>query len=110
MIGSKVALIGDVHIGVNKNSDDFFNCTIKWFSDLIVQLNHLKIKHVFVLGDWHHYRDEISVKALDISSQIINIYMSIFLRVTMIVILKIILMYIRYRCLKVGKTYQYMIK
>jgi len=74
MIGSKVALIGDVHIGVNKNSDDFFNCTIKWFSDLIVQLNHLKIKHVFVLGDWHHYRDEISVKALDISSQIMSMF------------------------------------
>ena len=74
MIGNNIALIGDVHIGVNKNSEDFFNVTEDWFKYLIDELTERKINHVFVLGDWHHYRDEISVKALDISSRIMSLF------------------------------------
>jgi DNA repair exonuclease SbcCD nuclease subunit len=74
MIGNRIALVGDIHVGVNKNSEDFFNSTVSWFVEFISKLEQEKINHVFILGDWHHYRDEISVKALDLSSHIMNLF------------------------------------
>ena len=69
---NKVAVIGDIHIGVNKNSDEFFAITKDWMEHLIAELESRKIGTLFVLGDWHHYRDEISVKTLDFSALIMK--------------------------------------
>jgi DNA repair exonuclease SbcCD nuclease subunit len=69
---NKVAVIGDIHIGVNKNSDEFFEITKDWMEHLIAELESRKIGTLFVLGDWHHYRDEISVKTLDFSALIMK--------------------------------------
>jgi DNA repair exonuclease SbcCD nuclease subunit len=69
---NKVVLIGDIHIGVNKNSEEFFDITQQWIDHLAKYLEENKIRTIFILGDWHHYRDEISVKALDVSTRIMN--------------------------------------
>ena len=73
-IGDKIALVGDLHIGVNKNSEEFYEISRKWMRYFIDECVERKINHVFVLGDWHHYRDEISVMTLDVSSEIMNMF------------------------------------
>jgi len=74
IINNKVALIADIHIGVNKNSEEFYELTKQWIEYFISEITQNQIKDVFVLGDWHHYRDEISVQTLDISSEIMNMF------------------------------------
>ena len=74
ILNDKIALIGDPHIGVNKNSEEFFKLTEEWFEKFIDFVNNRNITDVFVLGDWHHYRDEISVKTLDFSSRILRMF------------------------------------
>lgn len=73
---NKIALVGDIHIGVNLNSEEFFQITKDWVNYLIDDLSKRDISEVFVLGDWHHYRDEIDVKTMDFSSQIMEIFAS----------------------------------
>ena len=70
----KVARIGDIHIGVNKNSEGYFELTKTWMKMFIDELVSRKINTVFILGDWHHYRDDILVKTLDVSSKIMNMF------------------------------------
>jgi DNA repair exonuclease SbcCD nuclease subunit len=74
MIGKKIALIGDLHVGVNKNSEDFYEISKKWIKYFVGELEKHKITHIFILGDWHHYRDEISVKTLDVSCELMNYF------------------------------------
>lgn len=74
MIANQIALIGDIHIGVNINSEEFFDITRDWVEYLIADLKHREIGEIFVLGDWHHYRDEIDVKTMDFSSQIMSLF------------------------------------
>lgn len=74
ILGEKIVLIGDIHIGVNKNSPDFYDLTREWFKYFLEEIEKRKINHVFVLGDWHHYRDEISVMTLDVSTEIMNMF------------------------------------
>jgi DNA repair exonuclease SbcCD nuclease subunit len=73
-ISNKIALIGDVHIGVNKNSEEYFDLTERWLKYFIDEIEQRKINHVFILGDWHHYRDEISVMALNRSSKMMSLF------------------------------------
>jgi len=74
IVSEKIALVGDIHIGVNKNSDIFYDITKNWFKYFIHELKCLNINNVFILGDWHHYRDEISVQTLDVSCEIMNMF------------------------------------
>jgi DNA repair exonuclease SbcCD nuclease subunit len=73
-VGNKIALLGDLHIGVNKNSEEFYETSKKWIKYFIGECIKRKVNHVFILGDWHHYRDEISVMTLDVSSELMNMF------------------------------------
>lgn len=74
IIDNKIALIGDLHIGVNKNSETFFEITEEWIKYFIKELESRKIKTVFILGDLFHYRDEISLLALDKAVEILKLF------------------------------------
>jgi len=68
----QIALVGDPHIGVNKNSNEFFDIIGEWFDYFIADLQSRNIFNVFILGDWFHYRDEIAVDALSFATSILN--------------------------------------
>lgn len=74
IISNKIALIADIHIGVNKNSPEYLALTKRWIQYFIDECIKEKIQDVFVLGDWHHYRDEISVDTLDASAEIMGFF------------------------------------
>lgn len=74
IIDSQIALIGDLHIGVNKNSETFFDITEEWMKYFIEELEDRGITTVFILGDLFHYRDEISLLALDKAVEILKLF------------------------------------
>jgi DNA repair exonuclease SbcCD nuclease subunit len=71
---NEIALIGDPHIGVNKNSEEFFEIMGDWFDYFLKDIESRGIHHVFILGDWFHYRDEIDVSALDFATRILEMF------------------------------------
>lgn len=72
IMNNKIALIADLHIGVNKNSKEFIDITYEWLEWFLKSLDDNKIKEIFVLGDWHHYRDELNVEILKHSNTILD--------------------------------------
>lgn len=74
IVDNKIAIIGDIHIGVNKNSNKFFELTKEWLRWFISEVEEKKIRNVFILGDWFHYRDEISLLALDEGTECLKLF------------------------------------
>ena len=72
ILSDKIALMGDLHLGVNKNNDRFYHICDEWVDWFLDELKNYDIKDIFVLGDWFHYRDEISVNTLDYSANLIE--------------------------------------
>lgn len=67
-----IGIVSDPHIGVHKNSDDFYEIADNWADWVISTLKPKGIETLFILGDWHHHRESILVKTLDFSVNILN--------------------------------------
>lgn len=65
-MNKKVAIIGDIHFGVNKNSELFLNSSLTFFNEQFVPyLEKFEIRHIIVLGDIFDNRNTINVKISD---------------------------------------------
>jgi DNA repair exonuclease SbcCD nuclease subunit len=67
---SKIAIFSDIHLGVHQNSDFWLNLSEQWIDWFLADKNSRGISEMIFLGDWFHYRDEISVKTLHKSADI----------------------------------------
>lgn len=62
----KIALLADLHFGVKKSADYFFNSQLRFFENqFFPYLEKNGIKDIFILGDVMDNRDHINVKILD---------------------------------------------
>lgn len=62
---TKVALISDIHFGVRKSSDLFFNSQMKFFREqFIPYLTENKIENVYFLGDVMDNRNHVNVRTM----------------------------------------------
>ena len=67
----KVGLISDLHFGVKKSDDAFFESQVKFIREVYIPtLKKREVKSVFVLGDIFNDRKSISVKILDSVSKL----------------------------------------
>lgn len=61
----KIALLADLHFGVKKSADYFFDSQLKFFENqFFPYLDEHGIKDIFILGDIMDNRDHINVKIL----------------------------------------------
>lgn len=61
----KIALLADLHFGVKKSADYFFDSQLKFFENqFFPYLEEHKIEDIFILGDIMDNRDHINVKIL----------------------------------------------
>lgn len=65
---NKVAIIADPHIGLYKNSEEYFQINEDFFDWFLEDIISKKVHEIWILGDWHHYRDEINTLTLHKSS------------------------------------------
>lgn len=73
-MSSKVAIVTDIHFGVNKNSEIFLNSSIKFFKEQFVPyLEKEKIKKILILGDVFDNRNNINVR---ISDEVYNLFIN----------------------------------
>lgn len=63
---SKIAIFSDIHLGLRKDSEDWFKYSEKWI-DYFIE-NNKNIDTVFFLGDWFHYWTNINVMTLKVGS------------------------------------------
>lgn len=71
-MNKKVAIVSDIHFGVNKNSELFLNSSLKFFKEQFVPyLKKFEIGHILVLGDVFDNRNTINVK---ISDEVFNLF------------------------------------
>lgn len=72
ILTDKIVLIGDLHLGVNKNSEEYYRICDDWVDWFLKETTLRKLDCLFVLGDWFHFRDEIPVNAIDYSSLLLE--------------------------------------
>lgn len=67
----RVGMLADLHFGVKKSDDVFFDSQVKFIRDVFLKkLEEEKIDTVFLLGDIFNDRKSISVKVLDSVSKL----------------------------------------
>jgi len=65
-MSNKVAIVSDIHFGVNKNSELFLNSGVKFFKEQFVPyLKKEKITTILILGDIFDNRTNINVRVND---------------------------------------------
>ena len=69
---STIALVSDIHLGLNNSSELFHTESINFFSRLKKDLIQKNIKDIIFLGDVFHDRSEISLFTLQTCTQILN--------------------------------------
>jgi len=69
---SKVCCISDIHIGVHQNNSLWHNIVIDWSRWLRDELKKNNIKDIIICGDLFHYRDEIAVNTIQITTDILT--------------------------------------
>lgn len=62
---NKVAVIGDLHLGVNKSSEIFFDTSLKYADWLIAECKKRKIDTIIQLGDIFHHQYVLCVGTLN---------------------------------------------
>lgn len=70
---SKVCCFSDLHLGVHQNSTQWHEIAIdfgKWMKNKLKE-NH--IKDIIFCGDLLHYRDEIAVNTIQVTSEFLNL-------------------------------------
>ena len=74
-MNSKVAIVSDIHFGVNKNSELFLNSSIKFFTEEFVPyLISEEISTILILGDVFDNRNNINVK---VSDEVYNLFINV---------------------------------
>jgi DNA repair exonuclease SbcCD nuclease subunit len=74
-MNSKVAIVSDIHFGVNKNSELFLNSSIKFFTEEFVPyLKAENISTILILGDVFDNRNNINVKVND---EVYNLFINV---------------------------------
>ena len=68
----QVCCISDIHIGVHQNGAMWHDIAVEWASWLKTELRKHKIKDMLICGDLFHYRDEIAVNTIHITTQILE--------------------------------------
>lgn len=70
----KVCCVSDIHIGVHQNSPMWHDISIQWAEWLTKELKKQKITDMIIPGDLFHYRDEIAVNTIHVTTQILNMW------------------------------------
>lgn len=68
----KVAIFSDLHLGVHQDSMTWHNTALSWCDWFINDLKSKNITDIFFLGDFFHYRSDISVSTLHVAAQILE--------------------------------------
>lgn len=68
----KLAIFGDLHIGIRRDSTDWHNVAYEWADDMIKNLREHDVKDIVFLGDFFHNRSMISVNTLDAAGKFIR--------------------------------------
>lgn len=69
---SKVAIFSDLHLGVHQDSMTWHETALEWCSWFVDNLKSKDITDIFFLGDFFHYRSDVSVSTLHVASQILQ--------------------------------------
>lgn len=69
---SKVAIFSDLHLGVHQDSIVWHETALAWCDWFVEDLTKRGITDIFFLGDFFHYRSDISVSTLHIAAQILQ--------------------------------------
>lgn len=74
-MNSNVAIVSDIHFGVNKNSELFLNSSIKFFTEEFVPyLKAENISTILILGDVFDNRNNINVR---INDEVYNLFINV---------------------------------
>jgi len=68
----KVAIFSDLHLGVHQDSGLWHDTALSWCDWFVEELHAKNITDVFFLGDFFHYRSDISVSTLHVAAQILE--------------------------------------
>lgn len=71
-MNNRIAVFGDLHLGVHQNSDFWLDVAKTWIDWFIADITERKIDTVVFCGDFLHTRDEVSVKTLHFASDVID--------------------------------------
>lgn len=69
---SKVAIFSDLHLGVHQDSMAWHDTALNWCDWFVKEIDDKGITDIFFLGDFFHYRSDISVSTLHVASQILK--------------------------------------
>lgn len=67
-------MFSDLHLGVHQNSDKWLDVSLEWARWFRHEMEQQDIDVLLFLGDWYHYRDQIEVKTLHRSEEILNLF------------------------------------
>lgn len=68
----KIAIFGDLHMGIRHNSPDWHQVAYDWADSMIAVLKERGVKDIVFLGDFFHNRNMISVNTLDAAGKFIR--------------------------------------
>lgn len=71
---SRICCISDIHIGVHQNSAQWHDILFQWARWLTGELKSKSITDIVISGDLFHYRDEISVNTLHVTSRLLDLW------------------------------------
>lgn len=69
MLAKKILVIGDLHIGTNKNNPDFYKITLDYADWLMSILEENNIDTIVQLGDVFHYREMVHSPSIKCASE-----------------------------------------
>lgn len=65
----KLAIFGDLHLGIRHNSTEWHEVALEWADAFIAQLKERGIRDIVFLGDFFHNRNTISVNTLNVANK-----------------------------------------
>jgi len=70
----RIGFFSDLHIGLHQNSEKWHDVTFSWAKWFSAQLKSQKITELIFGGDFFHYRDEINVKSLHFTNDVLDLF------------------------------------
>ncbi len=70
----QVCCVSDIHIGVHQNGTLWHEIAVSWAQWLRDELRKNKIHDIIICGDLFHYRDEIAVNTIQVTTQILEMW------------------------------------
>lgn len=65
----KLAIFGDLHLGIRQNNTDWHDIAFEWCDSLVEDLHKRDIHDIVFLGDFFHNRNTISVNTLNAANK-----------------------------------------